>query len=203
LGCETGSMNTTQQTKSSSRGKTIALALAPVAWFAALYGWNALDIGFVHSSIVTAGTTVIMALPAPWLLWASWRMPRPALQTYLVEAGALLSGFVALYLSVLIYMIANDGPAPVELMVIFFGAAAVFVAAAWPLPGRRIAYGAAALACVIVGIGLRVLYSDTSYYPGIDFMTKDELFAAAFMGLPVLGVLLQIAWWVRKRVRDV
>jgi hypothetical protein len=56
---------------------------------------------------------------------------------------------------------------------------------------------------VILGIGLRVLYSDTSYYPGIDFMTKDELFAWAFLGLPALGVLLQIAWWLRRRVRDV
>jgi uncharacterized membrane protein len=88
-------------------------------------------------------------------------------------------------------------------VVVFCGAAAVFVAAAWPLPGRRIAYGAAALACVILGIGLRVLYSDTSYYPGIDFVTKDELFAYAFLGLPALGALLQIAWWARGRVRSV
>jgi hypothetical protein len=195
-------MNTTQQTARSGRASSIAWGLAPMAWILAVLGSSFLE-SVLDPSLFVVLFIVVMALPAPWLLWASWRMPRPAVRTYLAEGGALLSGFVALYLSVLMYMIGREGPAPIELMVIFFGAAAVFVAAAWPLPGRRIAYGAAALACVIVGIGLRVLYSDTSYYPGIDFMTKDELFAAAFMGLPVLGVLLQIAWWVRKRVRDV
>ncbi|GAA2169022.1 MULTISPECIES: hypothetical protein [Glycomyces] len=194
-------MNTTQETARSGRASSIAWGLAPVAWGLAVYG-SGLVQSFAPALFVPL-FIVVMALPAPWLLWASWRMPRPALRTYLIEGGALLSGFVALYLSVLIYMIANDGPAPVELMVIFFGAAAVFVAAAWPLPGRRIAYGAAALACVILGIGLRVLYSDTSYYPGIDWVTKDELFAWAFLGLPALGVLLQIAWWLRRRVRAV
>jgi hypothetical protein len=195
-------MNTTQQTARSGRASSIAWGLAPVAWILAVFGSSFLESVLAPALFIPLFVGV-MALPAPWLLWASWRMPRPALRTYLAEGGALLSGFIALYLSVLIYMMFNDGPAPVELMVIFFGAAAVFVAAAWPLPGRRIAYGAAALACVILGIGLRVLYSDTSYYPGIDWVTKDELFAWAFMGLPVLGVLLQIAWWVRKRVRAV
>lgn len=173
-----------------------------MAWGLAVLGSSFLE-SVLAPALFIPLFVAIMALPAPWLLWASWRMPRPALPTYLAEGGALLTGFIALYLSVLIYMMFNDGPAPVELMVIFFGAAAVFVAAAWPLPGRRIAYSAAALACVILGIGLRVLYSDTSYYPGIDFMTKDELFAWAFLGLPALGVLLQIAWWLRRRVRDI
>jgi hypothetical protein len=194
-------MNTTQETARTGRASSIAWGLAPVAWGLAVYGSGLMQA--VAPALFTPLFIVIMALPAPWLLWASWRMPRPALRTYLAEGGALLTGFAALYLSVLIYMMFNDGPAPVELMVIFFGAAAVFVAAAWPLPGRRIAYGAAALACVILGIGLRVLYSDTSYYPGIDWVTKDELFAWAFMGLPALGVLLQIAWWLRRRVRAV
>ena len=57
------------------------------------------------------------------------------------------------------------------------------------LPGRRIAYGFAALACVAIGIGLRVLHSETSYYPGIDWATSDELFAWTFLGLPALGAL--------------
>jgi hypothetical protein len=195
-------MNTTQQTARSGRASSIAWGLAPVAWGLAVLGSSFLE-SVLAPALFIPLFVAIMALPAPWLLWASWRMPRPALPTYLAEGGALLTGFIALYLSVLIYMMFNDGPAPVELMVIFFGAAAVFVAAAWPLPGRRIAYSAAALACVILGIGLRVLYSDTSYYPGIDWVTKDELFAWAFLGLPALGVLLQIAWWLRRRVRDV
>lgn len=194
-------MNNAQQSARAGRASSIiAWGLAPVAWFLVLFGWIWMSAPF-DSWVTTALTVVIMALPAPWLLWASWRMPRPALRTYLAEGGALLSGLVSLYVAILIFMIGNDGPAPVELMVIYFGAAVVFIAAAWPLPGRRIAYGAAALACVILGIGERVLYSDTSYYPGIDFMTKDELFACAFLGLPALGAMLQIAWYMRGRVR--
>jgi hypothetical protein len=195
-------MNTTQQTARSGRASSIAWGLAPVAWGLAVLGSSFLE-SVLAPPLFIAIFVVIMALPAPWLLWASWRMPRPAVPTYLAEGGALLAGFVALYLTVLIYMIGNEGPAPVALVVVFCGAAAVFVAAAWPLPGRRIAYSAAALACVLVGVQLRVLYSDTSYYPGIDFMTKDELFAWTFLGLPALGVLLQIAWWLRRRVRAV
>ncbi|GAA2141541.1 hypothetical protein GALLR39Z86_04220 [Glycomyces algeriensis] len=174
-------------------------AAAPVVWFAVFLGWIFLSNEPPGFAVVVA---VLLSLPAPWLLWASWRMPRPRPDTYVAEAGALLSGAVALYIATLVNMIANEGPAPVVLMVAYLAAAAVFVAAAWPLPGRRIAYGAAALACVILGIGLRVLYSGTSYYPGIDFITKDELFVWAFLGLPALGALLQILWWLRSRSRD-
>ncbi|MCC3765151.1 hypothetical protein K3N28_18990 [Glycomyces sp. TRM65418] len=168
---------------------------APVAWFLALLCWLFVGQG------TTAVLIALLALPAPWLLWTAWRMPRPRLDTYLAEGGALLSGAIALYITVLAYMIANDGPAPLEFMLIYLGAAAVFIAAAIPLPGRRIAYGSAALACVVIGIGLRVLSSETSYYPGIDWVTKDELFAWAFLGLPALGALLQILWWLRRRNR--
>jgi len=192
---------TSQTTKTTGNRATIVWGLAPVIWFLVLLGWT---YGLWHfdNPVVNALGIAILALPAPWLLWASWRMPRPALKTYLAEGGALAAGLVALYLAVLTFMIGRTGPAPIALMVIFFAAAAVFVAAAWPLPGRRIAYGAAAIACVLQGIQFRVLYSDTSYYPGIDFMTKDELFAATFLGLPALGVLLQILWWLRRRNRD-
>lgn len=193
-------MNTATKTAGRSTPKSVAMwASAPVVWFVAFLAWLFLSNEMPGSTVVLV---VLLALPAPWLLWASWRMPRPRLDTYLAEGGALLSGFVALYFAILTHMIANDGPAPIELVVVFFATAAVFVAAAWPLPGRRIVYGAAALACVILGIGWRVLYSDTSYYPGIDFVTKDELFAWTFLGLPALGALLQILWWLRGRSRE-
>ncbi|MFC3493559.1 hypothetical protein [Glycomyces rhizosphaerae] len=190
--------NAPQNTASSRRGSAIAWGLAPVAWILALVLWPWLS---ESGTVAIVMFVVLLALPAPWLLWASWRMPRPRVDTYLAEGGALLTMLVSVYIAVLVYMIANEGPAPIELMLIFFAAAAVLIAAAWPLPGRRIAYGAAALACVILGIGLRVLYSDTSYYPGIDFVTKDELFAYAFLGLPALGALLQVAWWLRRKSR--
>jgi hypothetical protein len=173
-------------------------AVAPVVWFLAIIIWTSTENG---STAATALIAAILALPAPWLLWASWRMPRPRLDTYLAEGGALLCGAVALYLTVLSFMIGREGPAPVAFTLIYLGAAAVFIAAAVPLPGRRIAYGFAGLACATIGIGLRVLHSETSYYPGIDFMTTDELFAWAFLGLPALGALLQIAWWLRGKNR--
>lgn len=176
----------------------VAWAVAPVVWFLAFLLMLLLENGET-ASMVAIGA--VLALPAPWLLGASWRMPRPRVDTYVAEGGALLSGAVALYITVLAFMIAREGPAPVGFMVIFLATAAVFVAAAVPLPGRRIAYGAAALSCVIVGIGLRVLHSETSYYPGIDWVTKDELFAWAFLGLPALGALLQVLWWLRRRNR--
>ncbi|MDN3241091.1 hypothetical protein [Glycomyces tritici] len=188
----------TKTVERSARSSIVMWAVAPLIWAALLVGWLYL---ISNGPVSTITLVVLLALPAPWLLWASWRMPRPRADTYLAEGGALLTGFIALYLATLTYMMFNEGPAPVELMVVFFAAAAVFIAAAVPLPGRRIAYGAAALACVILGIGLRVLYSGTSYYPGIDFITKDELFAWAFLGLPALGALLQVLWWLRGRSR--
>lgn len=190
-------MNTASNTigRTGAAKSIVTWAVAPVAWFLALLCWLFLGQG------TTVVLIALLALPAPWLLWTAWRMPRPRLDTYIAEGGALLSGAIALYATVLAYMIANEGPAPLEFMLICFGAAAVFIAAAIPLPGRRIAYGSAAFACVVIGIGLRVLSSGTSYYPGIDWVTKDELFAWAFLGLPALGTLLQVLWWLRRRNR--
>ena len=54
-----------------------------------------------------------------------------------------------------------------------------------------------------IGIGLRVLHSETSYYPGIDWATSDELFAWTFLGLPALGALLQVLRWLGRRNRTV
>ncbi|MEU5870801.1 hypothetical protein AB0A73_04490 [Glycomyces sp. NPDC047369] len=185
--------NTTDRT---GPARSIAAWIAaPIAWFLAFPAWIYLG------DASTAVLVVLLAIPAPWLLWTAWRMPRPRLGTYLAEGGALLTGAVALYLTVLYNMIGNDGPAPLGFTLIYLGAAAVFVAAAIPLPGRRIAYGAAALACAVIGIGLRVLSSETSYYPGIDWVTKDELFAWVFLGLPALGALLQTLRWWRRRNR--
>ncbi|MEU5155564.1 hypothetical protein [Glycomyces sp. NPDC021274] len=192
-------MNTaTENVERSARSSVVKWAVAPFVWAALLVVWVLL---ISNGPVSTITFVVLLALPAPWLLWASWRMPRPRVDTYVAEGGALLTGFISLYLATLTYMMFNEGPAPVELMVVYFAAAAVFVAAAVPLPGRRIAYGAAALACVILGVGLRLLYSGTSFYPGIDFITKDELFAWTFLGLPALGALLQFLWWLRRRDR--
>ena len=186
----------------TSVARTVAWTLAPVVWLVAFFVW--FGSGSESGPVATVLVTVLLALPAPWLLWASWRLPRPSAAAYVAEGGALLTMLVSLYVAVLAFSLGAEPDRPsVWLSVIFFAAAAVFMAAAWPLPGRRIAYGAAALACVVLGVGLRVLHSETAYYPGIDFMTKDELFASVFLGVPAAGVLLQIAWWLRSRVRRV
>jgi len=192
-------MNTASNTVDrTGRTRSVVIwALAPVVWFLAF-----LAALFLPNGQSLVPPAIVLALTAPWLLWTSWRMPRPRVDTYVAEAGALLSGAIALYVTVLAFMIAREGPAPIGFTVIYLAAAAVFIAAAVPLPGRRIAYGFAALACVTIGIGLRVLHSGTSYYPGIDWVTKDELFAWAFLGLPALGALLQVVWWLRGRSRD-
>jgi hypothetical protein len=193
-------MNTASNTVDrTGRTKAVLIwALAPVVWFllflAALYS------GFGDPAWAVT-IAVVLALPAPWLLWTAWRMPRPRVDTYVAEGGALLSGLIALYATVLAFMIGREGPAPIAFTVIYLAAGAVFIAAAVPLPGRRIAYGFAALSCAVIGIGMRVLHSETSYYPGIDWITTDELFAWAFLGLPALGALLQLLWWLRRRNR--
>lgn len=189
-------MNITTNTTDRATPKSIVTwALAPVVWFLAFVA------GLFAGDATPVVLIVALALPAPWLLWTAWRMPRSRLDTYLAEGGALLCGALSLYITVLSFMIGSDGPAPIAFTLCYFGAAAVFVAAAIPLPGRRIAYGSAALACVIIGIGLRTLSSETSYYPGIDWITKDELFAWAFLGLPALGALVQVLWGLRRKNR--
>ncbi|MEU6859367.1 hypothetical protein AB0B28_10920 [Glycomyces sp. NPDC046736] len=193
-------MSTASNTADRKRpvSSIVGWAFAPVIWFMVFVYMIFLENGESAALVVLA---VVWALPAPWLLWVSWRMPRSRALTYIAEAGALLSGLVALYVTLLEFLFGRDGPAPLALTLIFLGAAAVFIAAAVPLPGRRIAYGAAALACAVGGIRLRLLSSETTYYSGTELVTTDELFAWAFLGLPALGALLQLLWWLRHKAR--
>ncbi|GAA1673079.1 hypothetical protein GCM10009830_19170 [Glycomyces endophyticus] len=184
----------------------ILWGLAPIAWLAAFFTWlfvsaDAMDSGG-RTAVGDAVAVVLLGLPAPWLLWASWRMPRPRLDAYLAEAGALATMLASLYIATLNYMISPPaGPGPIALTVVYLAGAAVLLAAAWPLPGRRIAYGTAALACVVLGVGFRMGEEGSLFRLDIGFLTQDELFAAVLLGLPAVGAVLEAARWAVGRLR--
>jgi hypothetical protein len=194
--------NATNATAPARSASVIAWGLAPIAWLVVFFVWlgiDPIDRG-AAAPFLDALIWVLLILPAPWLLWASWRMPRPRFDTYLAEGGALAIMLVSLYVVVLKYLLSPEpGPGPVPLTVAFLIAAAVFVAAAVPLPGRRIAYGFAALACVILGIGFRMGDEGSLFHLHIGSMTQDEVFATVFLGIPALGAVLEVGrWWIGR-----
>lgn len=183
---------------------TVAWALAPVAWFTACFVWLYTEADRVGTTAMVGNALAIalLILPAPWLLWASWRMPRPRAKTYVAEGGALVTMLLSLIITAAYFLLSFDPAAlPMGFTLAYFAAAAVFVAAAWPLPNRRIAYGAAALALVLVGTGAQVPFWEAREYPGIGFTAGDEVLSWVFIGLPAIGVLLQLAWWFRGKAR--
>ncbi|RRR98476.1 hypothetical protein [Glycomyces terrestris] len=194
-------MDTTSQT-TATRGNVPAIAwgLAPVAWVLLLMGWLALD-GDLSGPAQTALGIAILALPAPWLLWASWRMPRPRVATYLAEGGALAAMLLSLLVTAVYFLLGSDPAetAPVGFTAAFLAAAAVLVAASWPLPGRRIAYGAAALACLAFAVTVQVPALRTGAYQSSALTLADEVLVNVLLGAIVVGALGQIAWWLRSR----
>lgn len=194
-------MDTTQHI-SGPKGlaSTVAWGLSPVAWFLAFFAW----VFTSGSSGHTAIGIVILALPAPWLLWASWRMPRPAVRTYLAEGGALAGMLVSLFVTAVYFLLGADPNATPSLgfTAVYLAAAAVLVAAAWPLAGRRIAYGAAALGCIVFALAVQVPQWRTESGSDAKVAYADEVLVYVLLGLSALGALLQIAWWVRGKLRN-
>ncbi|MFG3341296.1 hypothetical protein [Glycomyces sp. NPDC048151] len=196
-------MNTTQQ-NNASRGTASAVAwgLTPVGWFALLYAWLALD-GDLPGPVQTALGIVVLALPAPWLLWAAWKMPRPRVRTYLAEAGALAAMLLSLFVTAVYFLLGADPTetAPIGFTAAYLAAAAVLAASARPLPNRRIAYGAPALACAVFAISVQVPQWRTPSYMDGKLAAADEVLLYVLMGAIVLGVILQAAWWLLRRRR--
>jgi hypothetical protein len=153
-------------------------------------------------------TATHLAIPVGFL-WVSWRLPRPRLDTYVAEAGLVLLGVAALAPIRGQYVYTTDmAYAPLEFMWVYLGVAAVFAAAAWLVPSRRIFYGVTALAMMVIALFRHVfLYwgmtdlPSGDYYPGIEFATVHQLFALTAFGIPAVGALAQVAWWARGRAR--
>ncbi|SDE03921.1 hypothetical protein [Glycomyces harbinensis] len=198
-------MNTTQQT-TASRGVAPAIAwgLAPIGWFLLLMGWVGLD-GDLSGPVQTALGIAILVLPAPWLLWASWRMPRPQVKTYLAEGGGLAALLLSLFVTAVYFLLGADPTetASMGFTAVYFAAAAVLIAAAWPLPGRRIAYGVAALGCAIFAISVQVPQWRTGAHMDSKLAIADEVLLNLLLGSIVLGMLLQIAWWLLGKRRAI
>lgn len=195
-------MNTTQQTTASKGvAPAIAWGLAPFGWFLLLTGWLDLD-GSLSAPLQTALGIVVLSLPVPWLLWASWRMPRRRVKTYLAEAGALAAMLLSLFVTAVYFLIGSspDHTAPVGFTVAYAAAAAVLIAAARPLPSRRIAYGTAALGCAAFAVSVQM---PQWRYARNDSMlaVADEVMLYVLMGSIALGALLQTAWWARGKLR--
>ncbi|WP_143014742.1 hypothetical protein [Glycomyces harbinensis] len=175
-----------------------------IAWYVAFLSWGAtlcMGGGGEGTAAAVVGFAV-MALPAVALVLASWLLPRGRSDTVTAETGLLVCIAASMWAAGFSYSYDNSGEtAPVELLVWFLFLAAAFVAAAIPLPSRRIAYGAAALTCVVLGVFREwLLWSETGQHPDIPF-NDDYLVAAVYVGIPLIGVALQLLWWARRRRR--
>ncbi|MEU6246756.1 hypothetical protein [Glycomyces sp. NPDC047010] len=196
-------MNTTSQTTAAKGiAPPVLWGLAPFAWLFLLLGWLALD-GDLSGPVQTALGVAVLSLPAPWLLWAAWRMPRPSAKTYFVEGSALVAMLLSLFVTAVHYLATGD---PTEtaspgFTAAFAAAAVVLAAAAWPLPGRRLAYGLPALGCAAFAISVQIPQWRTGAHPASSIAIADEVLLYALTASIALGVLLQTAWWLLHRTR--
>jgi hypothetical protein len=185
--------------------RVTAWGLVFACWLAALcMGGN-----FWESGFDMAVSFATVALPPVALVLASWRLPRGRADTVTAEIGLLVGILIAQWIVVFSFSyddatasaapLASTESAPVEPLVWFLFLAAAFVAAAVPVPTRRIAYGAAALSCVLLGVFREVLlWSETGQHPDVPF-NDDLLVGAVYVGIPVIGAALQLLWWARNR----
>ncbi|WP_026932121.1 hypothetical protein [Glycomyces tenuis] len=142
---------------------------------------------------------VLLAVPPLALVLVSWRLPRGRRDTVTAEIGLLILIAIEQWMVGFISSFDNSPEAPIETLFWFLFLAAAFIAAAIPVPTRRIAYGAAALACVLLAVFRDVLlWSETGQHPDVPF-NDDLLVAGVFVVIPAIGTLAQIAWWAWRR----
>lgn len=183
-------------TAKAATARAVGWAVVYALWIAAIcVGGNFWESGF--STVVGFAHLV---LPPLALVAASWRLPRGRVDAITAEIGLLVGTALSTWITVFsfAYDSSEDGP-PVQTLVWFLFLAAAFAAAAVPVPTRRIAYGAAALACLLVAVFREVLlWAETGQHPDVPF-NDDLLAAAVFAGIPLLGALAQILWCARRR----
>ena len=139
---------------------------------------------------------VWVAVPAAVFLLVCWKLPRPRFDTYLAEAILLVVIAIQLGASTPGYINGSPDPGevPVAGILLYLGAAAYFGVAAWLVPTRRIFYGVTALA------GIAIAASGTALFAG-EWMHNYVLFPIMALGIPMVGLLLQITWWGRRKIR--
>jgi len=176
--------------------RAVAWGVMYALWFAGLCtGGNFWGTGFA-----SATSYALLGLPAVALVLASWRLPRGRADTITAEIGLLALIVAAQW--VVVFSNSYDAvgeTAPVATLIWFLFLAAAFIAAAIPVPTRRIAYGAAALTCVLLGVFREaLLWSKTGQNPDVPF-NDDFLVAAVYIGIPAIGVIAQLIHHSRRR----
>lgn len=137
-------------------------------------------------------------------LWVSWRLPRARADTVVAETGLLLIGAIQLWAFTFGYSTNQSGSTefPVTGAAVYGAVALTFCAAALIVPTRRIAYGSAALAAAVIAALAKPFFTtEETHFAGIGFATVDQLYALCVLGLPALGIVLQIGWTLRVRLR--
>jgi hypothetical protein len=159
------------------------------------YSMRDIDAGW----IVPVAETLIwvwLAMPPAVFLLVCWKSPRPRFDTYLAEAILLVLIGIQMgsYTPGYINGSPDPGEVPVAGILVYLGAAAYFGVAAWLVPTRRIFYGVTALAGIAIASSSMVLFSG-------EWMHNYVLFPIIALGIPMVGLLLQIVWWGRRRTR--
>lgn len=181
------------------------LALIPAGIVAFIVWWvgYGIDSGLAWTDPVTEVLFMVaIAVPPVAFLLVCWRSERPSVATYVGEAVLLfIIGFLLwLYAGNFREFNLEDGTS-VPTMLIFLGAAVFFAVAAWLVPTRRIFYGAVALdGAVMVGLALLGFSTVTDPTDPMNLI-MNPAFAAVAIIIPIVGALLQIAWWAKGRIR--
>jgi hypothetical protein len=191
-------------TSVSPVARVVSWVVFTAAWISAFftffgYEWD----GHYTSRLETVVATLMwvwVAAPFVVFLLVCWRLPRPRFDTYLAEALLLLPIVIGLIANSSSYGGDVTDPAKYHLegFLVHLGAAAYFGVAAWLVPTRRIVYGAAALAGVLIAATGGVLTATEAGYR-MDPAGVELLFTALAVGIPAAGLVLQIV--KRRRAR--
>lgn len=195
-------------TSASTTARVVSWLMVPVSLVAATWFWFLIAYYGTDLAGITELSEVLIwcmaaALPVLFLV-VCWRSPRPNAATYVAEAVLLL--FIGWVLMVVIQgfgsLEAEAGERQVGAVWIFTGAAAYFGLATWLVRSRRIFYGACVLACAVVAAwGAIGGTTATGSYEGDPIPVVHPVLFAAAWALPAIGAMMQIAWWVRGKVR--
>lgn len=177
--------------------RSLSWIVLVMTWIADFFSFFMIETSLGWLDSVTAALTAVWtAMPAVVFLLVCWRLPRPRFDTYLAEAILLL--LIGIQMGSLTPGYINGSPEPGEVPVagilLYLGAAAYFGFAAWLVPTRRILYGAATVAGVSIAAFSMVLF-------GGGWVQNFVVFPILALGIPLIGLLVQIALWLRGKVQ--